>query len=312
MHIWDFCGGDVLICVEATRPTRVQPASALLLACVWPLTLGMHQFLYSVGMSVQLCLLYWLHARWYVLDLTPGRTWRICAMDRQCSASLCTTPRLRPLYSLRPLPWWVLQAGASTGTPGSFSRVSFFGFWVVILVVLSGDCKMRLSFADGSATTDHLEGQTVQHLAVITHKQLAMVCGALMQMIVVLVVLALPMVVKCAFLVAVGATWETGVAVSYNLVFYQALCTVPDLAMTLQLTTCVMRGTTVRSRATRRPRSRANTCACMYYVCLCNGFAARLSKHHVATRGRCAARRVQVGRDTVVCARNSANHERAV
>lgn len=49
----------------------------------------------------------------------------------------------------------------------------------------------------------------------ITHKQLDMVCGALMRMIVVLVVLASAMVAKCAFLVA-------GVVVSYNLVLYQS------------------------------------------------------------------------------------------
>ena len=95
-----------------------------------------------------------------------------------------------------------------------------------------------------------------------------MVCGALMQMIVVRVVLASLLVVKYAFLVAVGATWESGVAVSYNIVFYQGFRIVSDLAITLLRPTRVTRGATVRSRATRPYRRASAYDVCTLFACV--------------------------------------------
>lgn len=119
-----------------------------------------------------------------------------------------------------------------------FFEVFFFALWVAILVVLCRNRKIRSTFAEGHVTTDRPEGQMVQHPVTVTHKQLDVVCGMLTQMIVVLVVIVSLMVVKCAFLIAIGATWQAGAVVSYNIVFYQVFCIVPDLAMTILLTTC--------------------------------------------------------------------------
>lgn len=252
-------------------------------------------------MSVQLCLLCWLHARWYVLGPlqdAPGESVlgarRVCVPPRVCGLPPHCDPRLGGYCRLERV---------SAGTPGSFSRVFFFGLWVAILVVLSGNRKMRLSFADGTVTTDHLEGQKVQHHG--NHAQAtrhgmwcahADDCGA------------------CRACLGNGRQMclprrrRGGVLQPCAL---SVICTESDLAMTLLRPTCVTRGPTVRSRATR-PHSRANACACMYYVCLWNGAAARLAKPPVATARISRGARVQVGRDAVVCARNSANHERAV
>lgn len=52
--------------------------------------------MYSVAMSIMMCLVYLLYARWYVSLLTLGLVWPTCAMDARFLISACSTPALLP------------------------------------------------------------------------------------------------------------------------------------------------------------------------------------------------------------------------
>lgn len=110
------------------------------------------------------------------------------------------------------------------------SLVFFFALWVASLVVMDRHRKNQTSFPEGNVTSDRFEGQMVQQPVTTTHKQLDMVRGLLTQMIVLLVVLSSLMLIKCVFLLVIGATGRP--SDTYQMVFYQVFCIVPDLALT--------------------------------------------------------------------------------
>ncbi|WFD43516.1 hypothetical protein MPSI1_002178 [Malassezia psittaci] len=109
----------------------------------------------------------------------------------------------------------------------AFSLAIWIAFVIALIV------HRRISPKENMVAVHQADTKHAKHSEDISHQYLNKVGLYLTQTILVILALASLMVIKGAFLIVVGSSWQTGEILDITVEFFQVFCILPDLAFTI-------------------------------------------------------------------------------